>query len=257
MKPLAPILGILLAFAATLLARIDFASAGQPGLDPAEAGQALVEKLRSSVPAEDAEFSGLLKTTQSDGRTRAIPITCKITTGQPSWQVVYETRSASGITAEKLVIVHEAGQPNQYLHARASAAEEAPGTPARLAVEQIATPLAGSDFWLMDLGLEFIHWPKQRVIQNNAMRKSRPCDVLESINPQPAPRGYARVVSWLDKETGGPILAEAYDRQNKLVKEFSIRSFKKVDGQWQLQEMDISDVKKRSRTRLEFDLDRK
>ena len=198
----------------------------------------------------------MLHVRRRDGQSDAIPVICKITTGQPAWQVVYETRNAGATAAEKLVIVHKAGQPNEYLHARAGAAGETPGPPARLAPEQITTPLAGSDFWLMDLGLEFFHWPQQRILKTE-MRKSRSCDVLESLNPHPAPRAYSRVVSWLDKETGGPIMAEAYDQKNKLVKEFSLRSFKKVDGQWQLQEMEISDVKNRSRTRLEFDLDKK
>ena len=85
------------------------------------------------------------------------------------------------------------------------------------------------------------------------MRKGRWCRVLESTQPQPAAGGYLRVVSWLDKETGGPILAEAYDRNNKLMKEFSIRSFTEVEGQWQLQEMEIRTVTNRSRTRLKFD----
>jgi len=245
----------ILVFGATLPAQTDLATAGPPGVDPVAGGQALAEKLRSSAPAEDAEFSGMLNIRRRDGQSSAIPVTCKITTGQPSWQVVYETRNAGGTAAEKLVIVHKAGQPNEYLHARA-AAGEAPGPPARLGPEQIATPLAGSDFWLMDLGLEFFHWPRQRIVKTE-MRKSRSCDVLESINPHPAPRGYARVVSWLDKETGGPIMAEAYDQQNKLVKEFSLGKVGKVDGQWQLKKMEIRDVKSNSRTTLEFDLDKK
>jgi hypothetical protein len=32
------------------------------------------------------------------------------------------------------------------------------------------------------------------------------------------------------------------------------KSFKKVNGQWELQEMEILNVQKDSRTRLEFDL---
>ena len=96
------------------------------------------------------------------------------------------------------------------------------------------------------------HWPTQRLLKTE-MRKGRVCQVLESIHPQPPTNGYSRVVAWLDKETGGPILAEAYGRDGRLLKEFSIRSFKKVEGRWQLEEMEIRDVRKRSRTRLEFD----
>ena len=74
-------------------------------------------------------------------------------------------------------------------------------------------------------------------------------------HPQ-APQGnYARVISWVDKESGGIILAEGYDHANKLLKEFSIGKVTKVEGQWQLEEMEIRNVQTRSRTRLEFDFD--
>jgi hypothetical protein len=57
-------------------------------------------------------------------------------------------------------------------------------------------PFTGSDFWIADLGLDFLHWPKQRLLRKE-MRHSKSCEVLESVNPQSVPGGYARVVSWI------------------------------------------------------------
>ena len=94
------------------------------------------------------------------------------------------------------------------------------------------------------------------------MRRGRPCYVLESRNPNPPPRGYARVVSWIDRESaakdgGGIILAEAYGADNRKLKEFSLGPFTKVRGQWELKWMEIVNVRANSRTRLEFDLESK
>ena len=86
------------------------------------------------------------------------------------------------------------------------------------------------------------------------MRRGRPCKVLESMNPNPSTNGYLRVVSWIDNETLGIVHAEACDTDGRLLKEFDPRSFKKVDGQWELQDMEIRNVQTGSRTRLEFDL---
>ena len=86
------------------------------------------------------------------------------------------------------------------------------------------------------------------------MKRSRGCSVLESTNPNPTTNGYSRVVSWIDEESGGIVQAEAYDFNGKLLKEFAPKSFKKVNGQWELQEMEIRNVQTGSRTRLEFDL---
>ena len=115
---------------------------------------------------------------------------------------------------------------------------------------------AGSDFNCVDLGLEFFHWPEQKLLRSE-LRKTRLCRVLESTNPQPATNGYSRVVSWIDDESRGILHAEAYDSQNKLLKEFDTKKFKKVNGEWQVEQMEIFNVQTRSRTQLEFDLGQK
>ena len=117
------------------------------------------------------------------------------------------------------------------------------------------TPFGGSDFWIADLGLEFFHWPLQKVLPKTTnLKRGRDYTLLESTNPNPATNGYSRVLSWIDKETGGILEAEAYDFNGKLLKDFAPKSFKKVNGQWELQEMEIRNVQTGSRTRLEFDL---
>ena len=117
-------------------------------------------------------------------------------------------------------------------------------------------PFANSDFWIADLGLEFFHWPEQKILKKEFAR-GRGCMVLESTNPNPSANGYSRVVSWIDEETLGIVQAKAYGAQGKLLKEFYPKDFKKVNGQWQLQSMEIDNAQTGSRTRLEFDLNKK
>ena len=115
-------------------------------------------------------------------------------------------------------------------------------------------PFAGSDFWIVDLGLEFLHWPRQRLLYTD-MRHNKSCDVLESINPHPAPGSYSRVVSWITIDPPHPIVhADAYDNGNKLLKQFDPKNIEKVNGQYELQSMEIRTRKTGSRTILEFDL---
>jgi hypothetical protein len=114
---------------------------------------------------------------------------------------------------------------------------------------------ASSDFWICDLGLQFFHWPDQKVLPKTTnLKRGRAYTLLESTNPDPGTNGYSRVVSWIDQETGGILEADAYDAQGKLLKVFEPKSFKKVNGHWELQEMEIRNVQTDSRTRLEFDL---
>jgi hypothetical protein len=129
------------------------------------------------------------------------------------------------------------------------------GRPSKiLSSEELTLPFAGSDFFVSDLGLEFLQWPQQRLLKKE-MRRSRFCDVLESTNPRPGKDGYSRVVSWVELEQPhGIVHADAYDAGGKIIKRFDPTEFEKVQGQYQLQEMEIRNIKTGSRTRIEFDL---
>jgi hypothetical protein len=218
-----------------------------------EAGRALALDLRDGRPNCDSEISGVLKI-RAGKRREEIPVLCSIRLASNYWDAIYVTGPRSNRGASKFVVRHQASGSNQYFYAEAPAGSTEPGEARPLDVGETSRPLAGSDFWLMDLALDFLHWPDQER-QKGEMRLGRPCYVLESRLP--APRGgVARVKSWIDKETGGILVAEAYDSENHLVKEFSLSgsSFKKVNGQWELEEMKIRSPKDNSQTILKFDL---
>src|ERR1041385_7615442 len=233
------VLGLFFAMALSAVAQPRTAPLLPPLHEPAEArlsdaeaqraGQSLAAELRSLRPSQSAGFGGVLKIRDAQGRPRQVPFTSRITAGETSWTADYDTARTTNQAAEKLRIIHRGSQPNQYFYARAPA----DGLQS-LTSEQAAIPFAGSDFYLTDLGLDFFHWPQQRLVKKE-MRKGRPCQVLSS---QPSPgagtNAYARVLSWIDTETGGLLLAEAYGPGDRLRKEFEVKSFKKVDGQWQL-----------------------
>lgn len=249
MRPVALVL--LSALSATLHAA-DFnasspAPAATPILEPVKEGQELAAKLRSAVPEESSEFSGVLEITGKDGRQQFIPITSRIIVTSTNWQVVYQSAPTNGTPAETLTILRSPGQTNRYTLAIGAK----PTTAAPL-----THPFAGSDFWLLDLGLEFFHWPQQRALRAEMIR-SRSSRVLESVAPRPTPDSYARVLSWIDNETGGVLQAEAYDQQGKLLKKFAIGPIQKVEGQWRLREMRIRNARTGQRTELKFDLPQK
>ena len=252
LRILTPIAALFLAIPWIAVAQLDQAV---PTSEQAAAGQALAEKWRDAVPPENAEYKGALKIRNRDGDTETVPLTFKIIRRETNWQTIYETGGTARRAAQRLVIVHEAGKPNEYYFAAATKPGEPAGQPLRLTNAPPTLPFAGSDFWLIDLGLEFFHWPSQRLLRTE-MRKGQVAKVLESVNPRPA-GGYARVVTWLEKESGAPILAEAYDANDKLLKQFSIKSVEKVKSQYQLQEMQISNPRTESRTRIEYDFEKR
>ncbi len=206
--------------------------------------------------------TGILQKRDAKGARSEIPVGCKVTATQTNsnWLIIYE----AGATNQRvtLAVIHAMGLPNRYFY-RTNAAETVPllmdipvighlFSSHQLVGPQLMVPFASSDFWIADLGLEFLHWPGQKILRGDTAR-GRLCKVLESANPAPSPNGYSRVDSWIDNETLGIVEARAYDSSGKLLKEFYPKDIKKVDGQWQVGSMEIDNVQTGSRTRLEFD----
>jgi Outer membrane lipoprotein-sorting protein len=217
-------------------------------------GRALAADLCAQRPATNSQTSGVLEIRAGNGQRARVPFTLQIIAGDSVWKAVYEAFSPAHTPLEKLIVVHAGDRPVQYWRALPDAPGGPLGQPAAVQGAPTTNAFAGSDFSLADLGLAFLHWPKQRLLKHE-MRKGRPCKVLESANPDPAPDGYARVVSWVDNETGGILYARAYDPRNRLLKEFSVHKLKKVNGRWELKDLELCNVQTDSRTHLVYDTD--
>jgi hypothetical protein len=205
-------------------------------------GRELAQQLCNARPTENLTNTGIIKTRYKDGTRTELHFKSQIIATETNWFTVYETLGEG--YQVKFKIEHNGDKIFRY---EMRGKEE---------VEREATfPFAGSDFWLGDLSLEFFHWPEQKVLPHTtSLKLGRSYTLLESMNPNPSANGYSRVLSWIDKETGGILEAEAYDAQDKVLKEFYPKDFKKVNGQWQLKMMEMDNVQSGSRTRLEFDL---
>ncbi|MGA9776975.1 MAG: outer membrane lipoprotein-sorting protein [Verrucomicrobiia bacterium] len=235
-------------------------------------GRQLAQQILEQQPTENFTNTGVLKIRDAKDRTSEIPIQCAVIVTPTNWSVIYKAFFTNA--TETLTVVHPANQLFRQLISP-GLPDDLPELPEDLPkiagtindriepfdtyqhdwqdVPVVNRSFAGSDFWVEDLSLEFFHWPEQKILKHE-MRRGRACQILESTNPSPSPNGYSRVVSWIDNETLGIVQAEAYDAKGELLKEFYPKSFKKVNGQWELQEMEIRNDQTGSRTRLEFDL---
>jgi hypothetical protein len=213
----------------------------------------LVEDLLTQTPQADSTNTGVVRIRDAKDREHRIPVKFDIYATPSNWVSLYQALPAEGLPAEELAVIHTGRQPNQYFLTRPAGSNAPAARPVRISADALMVPFAGSDFWVADLGLEFLHWPTQRVLRTE-MRHGQPCAVLESVDPRPAPPGYARVVSWVDSDNGGILHADAYDARGKLMKEFDPSGLKKVNGQRQLEEMEMRNRTTGSHTWIKFDL---
>jgi hypothetical protein len=206
----------------------------------------LLEEIAGNPPKAASEVVGVLKIRNASGKIREIPIKWSIRPGEGDWNDLYQTPVRGDIPAEDLIVIHRAGMPNKYDYRR-------DGKTVAEAVTNLFLPFATSDFYIADLGLEFLHWPNPKHVKTE-MRSNRACYVIDTANPRPAADAYGRVRCWIDTESGGLIRAEAFDSKDKLFKEFEIAHVKKVEGRWQISELVIRNEQTDSKTRLLFDL---
>jgi hypothetical protein len=223
-------------------------------LSPAEGdreAKQLIAQILSQQP-EQTFTNALLKVRGREGDERKVLVRFQTTITPTNWSATYETPSSvqerkTGIN--KLTIIHSPAGPNQYLVSGSANSGVKTVLP-----EQTDLAFAGSDFSVADLGLEFLHWPSQRITKKE-MYSSRYCAVLESTRPKPGKDGYARVRSWITTEPPlAPVRAEAYDPSGKRIKVFDVKGVERVNGHFQVDSVEMRNLQTGSRTVMEFDL---
>ena len=214
-------------------------------------GRNLVQQLLEQRQTGSFTNTGVLKIRDRNGKRVETAVVFEVQATSTNAVGIYSAKNfRGGFGSQTLSVAHGGTATNGY-----TLRTDLDGSARfqNLAEAETMIPFADSDFWVADLGLEFFHWPAQKVLKRE-MKRGQACKVLESTNPEPSTNGYSRVVSWIDNDTLGIVQAEAFDAKGKLLKEFAPKEFKKVDGQWQLQEMEIRNVQTGSRSRIEFNL---
>ena len=202
-------------------------------------GQDLARSIRDAIPTESASLEATMEVTLRDRKRIKTPLTIQTKPlGQADCLMTYETKPSEG-NGEYWIVRRILAKRNEY-----RVDKEAKRLAKR---EDFEIGLARSSFTLSDLGLEFLHWPKQKTIRKQR-RKSRSCHVLESSRSDSD--GTLRVLSWVDIKSGGILAADFYSADGKVRKRFSVKGLTKKDGHWQVDEMEMRDVAERTRSRL-------
>jgi hypothetical protein len=213
------------------------------------AGKEIAERVLAQKPAQDWKGTGTLKILRSGSRIEMLVRMEQVVQSNVLISV-YEVEQTTNLpitnSARTFSVFHEEGQPNRYFFGK-------PGGLDPINERAAATlSFAGSDFTISDLGMEFFHWPVQRLLKAE-MRKGRPCNVVESTTPDAQNTNYNRILTWIDTESYGILLSEAFNK-DKMVKEFTLKSIKKVNDNWQIKEIEMTNKITGSCTHLHFDL---
>jgi hypothetical protein len=204
-------------------------------------GVALAKSLRGMRLVNQDEIKGNLRIRKPRGKRENVPVIFRAKADGAAQVETFATAKGT------LQIRKTPNKPNEYLF-------KARGAKAGMKMEgeQLNEIFAGSDFTLGDLGLEFLQWPNQQVI-GRASRLRETCNILLSKPEKVLPGGYSHVKCWVEIHNRALLCVEAY-RGTKRVKLFQAKSFKKLEGEWQLRELELRNDVTDARTQIQFDL---
>ena len=99
--------------------------------------------------------------------------------------------------------------------------------------------LTGTDLECRDLAMPFL-WANDGELVGKDKTRGRDCYVVDLETPER--EGIDRLRVWIDDRIFILLKAESYDADDKLVKQILVKSFKKIDDQWMIKDLEIKGV---------------
>ena len=121
------------------------------------------------------------------------------------------------------------------------------------ALEPAQTPVwnasvHGTDITWLDLSMDFLRWPRAQLNGETKFR-GRLCDIVEVYPPEPIP-GCEKVRLLIDREVQMFLQAQQVDEEHHVVRQMWVRSVKKRNDRWMVQDMEVESRNSGHRTRL-------
>ncbi len=193
-------------------------------------GDELMQQLRASLPSVPLKLTGELQSRNRRGDImRVSPIEMVWDWSGPYPRMEYVVRDRFG---------SELGRARMQWPLEDDAAWD-----------QLLQPLPGLDVKWADLMLSFLWWDGATVIGSERIR-GRFCYVLDVPAPAGVRNAYAGVRIWLDPDSRLLMQADAYDRRNTVTRRLQVKSIRKIDDLWMVQNLEIVNPETRERITL-------
>ncbi|MDB2347583.1 outer membrane lipoprotein-sorting protein [Verrucomicrobiales bacterium] len=121
-------------------------------------------------------------------------------------------------------------------------------------------PIRNSGVNYLDISLAYLYWPDPKYIKEDVVSE-RITHLVEVQNPS-ATGPYAKLLIWIDRQTGGLMRMQGYNKAGKLTKRMQVIEVQRVKrgdkNYWALEKMQIYTLdpktgRVRSRTYMELD----
>jgi hypothetical protein len=198
----------------------------------------LMANLLARLPTKPITLNGELVTTADNTPKSRLNIIIQLRYPQEATYTIYDT---FGKSLQQLTVKRNNGLTTyRYLA----------GDPlVSAAVPSLETRIQDTALCWMDLTLGFLWWNGGKII-GRVEARGQPCYLLDRRAPQEEMAPYARVQIWIDTRISMLIQADGYDKLENLSRRLSIKSFKKINHEWMIKDLEVEDLPTQSTTLL-------
>ena len=202
-----------------------------------------MDQLLAQLPAKPVLITGELVTAdpKASQKTR-LHVSILFSFGPHRDMARYTIRDAFGGELEQVTVTRKKDAAPQVEYAQGNPLVTAPAP-------SLLSPIQDTAASWLDLTLSFLWWRTGAIIGKQEV-KEQPCYVLDVNAPSGASGNYGHVRLWIDVRVSMLLQAEAYDDRGTLVRRIAIKSFKKIDEQWMIKDLEIQDFAAARRTIL-------
>lgn len=206
-------------------------------------GGELMDLLRASLPRVPLKIAAELRVQNTRGDiTRILLADILVDWGVAEPSAQYLIRDRFGSNREQLNITWSLDGRPSYEYFKGDDLEEAP-------MPRLDTPLDGLEITWTDLSLSFLWWPGAKTVGTDRVR-GRFCYIVEIPAPEDQQGAYAGVRLWIDPETSLLLQADALAGRDRLARRLQVKSLKKIDEVWMVQNLDMYSYPSRLKTTL-------
>ncbi len=206
-------------------------------------GDELMERVRLSLPTVPLHISGELQSRDRRGNiVRVTPVEMRLAWGDFVPHAEYTVFDRFGAVRERLRIEWPAPGTMRHTWWTGSPLEEQELT-------DLSQLVDGLEVSWSDLSLTFLWWKGARRVGSERVR-GRVCEIVELPVPADAGLAFERVRLWIDPEVNLLMRADTLDRRGRMIRRIEVRSLRKIDEIWMIQNLDILSRDSRERVTL-------
>lgn len=186
-----------------------------------------MQNLLARLPSKPVTLTGELLTSPATGDTSRLTLTIQLRYPR---EATYTIGDAFGKPLEQLTVLRDHTRVS-YLYLTGDPMRGAPAP-------SLDQPIQNTALSWMDLSLGFLWWEGGRIIGQEENR-GQPCYVLDRHAPARAMMPYASMRIWIDTRISMLMEAMGYDMLDNPLRRLSIKSFKKINHEWMVKDLEV------------------